>query len=170
VVEGDLKNTDLVCRAVAGKQAVISALGVSKPLQHDPELVEGIRNMVKAMAKEAVPRLIYQSVFLADARPGEFSFFARNILKRIIRKEVEDHQVKENLVREMLKDYTFVRPVRLTNGPFTGKFHHGVTITSRAFIPSIARADVAHFMLQQLVDTTYRNKAVRLMKTRIETN
>lgn len=167
IVEGSLRNIDLVQTAVAGRQAVISALGVSKTLQHDPEVIEGIRNIVQAMAKENVQRFIYESVFLAHSQPGEFSFFARKILKRIIREEVEDHQVKEKLIRAGVQEYTIVRPVRLTDGSFSGKFHHGVAITSNEFIPSIARADVAHFMLRQLTDRMYVNKAVRLMKTRI---
>ena len=163
VVEGSLKNMDQLRSALAGKQAVISALGVSKTLHHDPEVIEGISHIVQAMAKENVPQMIYQSVFLTETGPGEFSFFVRNILKRIIRKEVEDHRVKEKLIREAVTNYTLVRPVRLTNGPFTGKFHHGIMIASTDFLPSISRADVAYFMLQQLTDETYRNKAVRLM-------
>jgi len=170
VVEGSLENIDHLRRALTGRQAVISALGVARTLQHDPDVIEGIRNIVQAMSKEAVPRFIYQSVFLAHSRPGEFSFFARNILRRIIRKEVEDHEVKENLVQEGVQNYTIVRPVRLTNELFSGKFHHGVTITSGEWMPSISRTDTAHFMLQQLEDKTYLNKAVRLMKTITATN
>ena len=170
VMEGSLENVDQLRIALAGKQAAISALGVSKTLHHDPQVIKGVENIVKAMAKEGVPRFVYQSVFLANSQQGEFSFFARNILKRIIRKEVEDHQVKENLIREGVKDYTLVRPVRLTLDPFSGSFYHGAMITSGEFLPSIGRADVAHFMLRQLTDRTYSNKAVRLMKTKIETN
>ena len=83
---------------------------------------------------------------------------------------MEDHQVKEDLVRESVKSYTIVRPVRLTNGSYSGKFQHGITITSGEFIPSISRADTAHFMLQQLEDGTYLNKAVRLMRIITGTN
>lgn len=170
VVEGNLKNIDMLRTALAGKDAAISTLGVSRTLQHDPEVVQGIGNIVDAMAKESVPLFVYESVFLAGSLPDEFSFFVRKILKRVIWKEVEDHQVKEDIIREGVENYTIVRPVRLTNGSFSGKFHHGISITSSEFIPSISRADVAHFMLQQLTDTTYRNKSVRLMKTTIEKN
>jgi hypothetical protein len=168
VIEGNLKNVDLLRKALAGNDAVISTLGVSKTLQHDPEVVQGISNIVEAMAKEDVPHFVYQSVFLAGSQSDEFSPFVRKILKRVIRKEVEDHQVKEEIIRDGVEDYTIVRPVRLTNGCFSGKLYHGISITSSEFIPSISRADVAHFMLQQLADRTYRNKSVRLMKTKVE--
>jgi hypothetical protein len=163
VIEGNLNNMELLCKSLKGRQAVISALGVSKTLHSDPEVVQGIRNIVMAMARENVTRLIYMSVFLADSKPGEFSFFARRILKYIIRKEVEDHELKERIVRECVNDYTLVRPVRLHNKAFPGKFHHGETITSDAILPSISRADVSSFIIQQLTDRTYNRKAVRIM-------
>jgi nucleoside-diphosphate-sugar epimerase len=169
IVEGSLKDIHLLRNVLEGKQAVLSTLGVSKTLQHDPEVIEGIRNIVMTLPEKNAPRFIYESVFLVGSQPTEFSFFTQQILRRIIRKEVEDHQVKENIIRQGVSNYTIVRPVRLTDGAFSVKFHHGVTITSSEFIPSIARADVAHFMLQQLTDKTYVNQAVRLMKNKIDT-
>lgn len=164
IVEGSLKNKNLIRKIVRGTQAVFSTLGVSKTLQHDPEVIEGIKNIVLAIAEEEENlRFIYESVFLSGSKPHEFSFFTQKILRRIIRKEVEDHEVKEELIRKGLNNYTIVRPVRLTNEAFSGKFQHGTAITSGEFLPSIPRADVAHFMLQQATDKTYVNQAVRLI-------
>jgi hypothetical protein len=164
IVEGSLKDKNFIRKVIKGNQAILSTLGVSKTLHHDPEVIEGISNIVEAAAAENMPRFIYESVFLVGSMPHEFSFFTQKILRRIIRKEVEDHQVKEDLIRNGINNYTIVRPVRLTDIPFTGKIAHGTSITSNEFLPSIGRADVAHFMLQQLKDTTYLNQSVRVMK------
>jgi len=160
VIEGDLNDPEQVRVAMRGKHAVISALGVSKTLHHDPEVVKGVATIVQAMRAENIHRLIYLSVFLAGSKPGQFSFFVEKILKRIIHKEIHDHEAKEKIIYEHATGYTVVRATRLTDSPLTGKYRHGETIAIRNFIPSITRADVAHFMLKQLGDGTYVNKAV----------
>jgi nucleoside-diphosphate-sugar epimerase len=166
IVKGSLKDKKFLRKVLKDKEAVLSTLGVSKTLHHDPEVIEGISNIVNAASAEETPRFIYESVFLVGSKAHEFSFFANQILRRIIRHEVEDHQIKEDLICKGLNNYTIVRPVRLTNVPFSGKFYHGTSITSNEFLPSIGRADVAHFMLQQLKETTYLNQCVRLMKNK----
>jgi hypothetical protein len=147
---------------MVGKDAVISALGVSKTLHHDPDVVKGVGTIVKAMEAERIKRCVYLSVFLAHSKPGQFSFFANNVLKRIIRKEVLDHEAKENIVRDKVKEYVIVRAVRLTDGPATRGYRHGENIAIKNFLPAIPRADVADFMLQQLEDPTYTNKTVMI--------
>jgi hypothetical protein len=112
------------------------------------------------MRAEGIGRLIYLSVFLADSKRGQFSFFVEKILKRIIHKEVLDHEAKEKIICAHVGAYTIVRATRLSDSPFTGKYRHGETIAIRNFLPSITRADVAHFILKQLGDGTYVNKAV----------
>lgn len=165
IVEGSLEDTDLLLKVVSGRHAVISALGVSKVLRNDPAVVTGIRNIARAIGKQSVTRFIYQSAFLVEAKSGEFSFFASNILRQIISNELHDHKIKENLIRENVRNYTIVRPVRLTNEPFTGTIKHGPSITSKEFLPAISRADVAHFMIDQLTDKKYMNTSVRVMKS-----
>ncbi|MBX2925002.1 MAG: NAD(P)H-binding protein [Chitinophagaceae bacterium] len=160
VIEGDILNLEQVKAAIAGKDAVISALGVSKTLHHDPVVIDGIATIVKAMKDEGVNRCIYLSVFLACNKSGQFSFFAEKILKRIIGKEVNDHQIKEQLIHRKVDHYTIVRAARLTNKPFTGKYRHGENLELKAFLPSVSRANVAHFILQQLTPAAYINKAV----------
>lgn len=162
VIEGDLNDLEQVRVAMRGKHAVISALGVSKTLHHDPEVVKAIATIVQAMRAESINRLIYLSVFLAGSTPGQFSFFVEKILKRIIHKEVHDHEAKEKIICGHTGAYTIVRATRLTDSPFTGKYRHGETIAIRNFLPSITRADVAHFILKQLGDGTYVKKAVRV--------
>jgi putative NADH-flavin reductase len=164
VVEGDVKNYEQVRVALAGKDVVISALGVSKTLHHDPVVVEGIRNIVKAMITEKVSRLIYQSTFLVDVEHQSYNFFVKRILSYILRREARDHQEKESAVREGITEFTIVRPGRLTDGLFTGNYRHGESIPAIAFLPSVSRADVADFMVRQINDNRYLNKTVTVME------
>ena len=64
----------------------------------------------------------------------------------------------EALIRRSDLDWTLVQPPQLTNGPLTRKYRVGEHLELRG-IPRISRADVAHFILSQLDDTTYVRKA-----------
>jgi hypothetical protein len=50
---------------------------------------------------------------------------------------------------------SIVRPPHLKDGPRTGVYRHGFPTTDRRIKGRISRADVADFMLKQLVDDTY---------------
>jgi putative NADH-flavin reductase len=81
----------------------------------------------------------------------------------VMRNEVTDHEAKEAIIRKSKLDWTIVRPVVLTKGPHTGVYRHGVDIRARSLIPTISRADVAEFMLNQLGDRIYARRAVAIM-------
>ena len=80
-----------------------------------------------------------------------------------MRNVVADHVAKEQIIQRSQLDWTIVRPPRLTNGPKTFAYRHGEHIHARQFVPRISRADVAHFMVNQLTDTTYIHHAPALM-------
>src|SRR5690349_2998072 len=61
VVKGDVKDPAAVASAMKNQDAVLSALGVSKPLKSDPVVIEGIRNIIRAMQQMNVKRFIYLS-------------------------------------------------------------------------------------------------------------
>ena len=55
-------------------------------------------------------------------------------------------------------DWTIVRPGAFTDGERTGQYRHGFPGTDNTTKLKISRADVADFMLKQLVDDTYLHK------------
>lgn len=164
IVQGDVGNHRQVEAAVQNQHAVLSALGVSKPLQHDPAVVRGIGYIVGAMAQAGVPRLVYQSTFLVAQHRAELGFLVHKVLPVILRREIADHERKEELVRASPLEYVIVRPSTLTNGPTTGTYRHGERILPSSLVSPISRANVAAFMLRQLSDDTYLHKAPRVMK------
>jgi len=93
----------------------------------------------------------------ADATPG---YFERVFYALLLRGAYADKLLQEQAVRESGLDYTIVRPTRLTMAAGTGRYTARVgpgTVPS-----SIARADVARFILDALGTREYVGKTVSL--------
>ena len=164
LVQGDVADAAEVERAVAGQGAVLSALGVGRPLRHDQAVVEGVRHILKAMERENVRRLVYLSTSgVRESREGA-GFLVRLMAASLIRHEIGDHEIKEGLVRASTLDWTIVRAPLLTNGRRTGGYRSGEDVSARSPLPMLSRADVAEFMIRQLDDVSFVRKAPRLMR------
>src|SRR5688500_3399097 len=61
MVQGDVSDAAAVARAMQGQDAVLSALGVGRPLRHDAAVVAGIGHVIAAMRAGGVRRLVYLS-------------------------------------------------------------------------------------------------------------
>jgi len=55
-------------------------------------------------------------------------------------------------------DWTIIRPGQLTNGKRREKYRHGPGLGHYLLSRIISRADVAHFMLEELVQGHYKRK------------
>jgi putative NADH-flavin reductase len=99
VVQGDVGDYAAVAGAVEGQEAVISTLGVSRPLHADPVVVEGIRHTLRAMEEHRVSRLVYLSFIGVRESRAAAGFAIRNIAKYPLRHEIADHEAKEALIR-----------------------------------------------------------------------
>jgi len=160
VANGDVLNPGDVEKAVENQDAVVSTLGVPRD-SHQPVVSEGTRNIISAMKKFGVERLIVESAHGAGDSALEMPLFIRLVVRGVLLKnQFDDKDQMERLVRESDLKWTVVRPARLTDGPATGKFRAGERI-AHGMPPSVSRADVARFMLDQLESTEY----VRRMPT-----
>ena len=165
VIVGDVADQQAVKRAVAGHEAVFSCLGVGVPLKHDPAVVAGIGFIVDAMQRTGPARLIYLSFLgVRDSRRQLGPLLGGVLVPLVLRNEVADHEAKEKLIVQSSLDWTIVRPPKLTNGAATGEFRHGNSIRAASLLPTLARADLAAFMLGQLDDSTYSRKAVAILR------
>lgn len=161
---GDVADRQAVEGAIAGHDAVLSCLGVGVPLKHDAAVIAGIGFMIEAMQRSGPARLIYLSFLgVRDSRRQLGPLLGGIIVPLVLRHEVADHEAKEGLIAQSGIDWTIVRPPRLGNGPATGTFRHGDGIQARSLLPTLSRADVAAFMLDQVGDATYSRKAVALL-------
>ena len=74
----------------------------------------------------------------------------------LLRKAHADNILQEGYVKQSKLDWTIVRPGALTDGERTnGQYRHGFPSNDRTTAMKISKADVADFMLKQLIDNTY---------------
>jgi putative NADH-flavin reductase len=83
--------------------------------------------------------------------------------KTFLKYPFEDQAAQERQLEASDVDYTIVRPPRLTNGPRTGQYRVEVDGLPRAQ-KSIARADVADFMLKQISDPQFLRRGVYIAR------
>lgn len=157
VVLGDVLDTANVERAVAGREAVLCAIGAGPERTNLREY--GTRNIIEAMEKTGVRRLVCQSSLGVGNSRTNLPFFTKYIVVSIfLRHAFSDHERQEGVVRQSSLDWTIVRPPHLKDGPRTGVYQHGFPTTGARIKGWISRADVADFMLRQLVDDAYLHK------------
>ena len=148
LVLGDAASGDAVEDAVAGSDAVVSALGHAKGAPDDI-LACATANVIAAMRADGVNRLILlSSPAVADAadQPGLFYRFARLVMRITIASVVLDHREQAHLIEESGLAWTLVRgPVVFTDGPHTGRYRAGPIGRDSGW--RISRADLADFLL-----------------------
>ena len=154
VASGDVLDPAAVKSAAEGQEAIFSAIGAGAGRTILRE--EGTRNIVEAMQGTGVKRLIsLSSLGVGDSR-ANLSFFTKHIIVAIfLRHAFADHERQEAVVRQSSLDWTIVRPPHLKDSPRTGVYRHGFSTTDKQIKGWISRADVADFMLKQLVDDRY---------------
>lgn len=163
LVTGEIGNPTAIARAVAGQTAVISTLGVGRPLTHDPAVIDGVRAIARAAEHASVERLVYLSFIGVQASRDAAGFVLKGLATTLLRHEVADHEIKEAAIVESFVDWTIVRPPKLTNGRLTAAYRVGEDIRARSPLPMMSRADVADFIVRQLTDTAFIRKAVRIL-------
>ena len=159
VIKGDVLDFDKIQEVVAGQDAVLSALGHKRFIIKTNILSEGTRNIIHAMEKHKVNRFIcVTSLGINDSRFKLGLYYTLFVIPFIIFFYFLDKAKQEKLIRSSSLNWTIVRPGQLTNGRKRGKYKHGANVGNYILTKMISRADVAHFMLTQLSDTTYLKK------------
>ncbi|MEM6351966.1 MAG: SDR family oxidoreductase [Cyanobacteria bacterium P01_D01_bin.14] len=151
-MQGDVMDSLAVEQAISGQDAVVCVLGSGKKLTGTVRS-EGTQQIIQAMEKVGVRRLICQSTLGTGDSWGNLDFYWKYVMFGfILRKVFADHERQEDLVRNSNLDWTIVRPSAFTDGPHTGRYRHSFPSTDRNITLQISRADVADFILRQLSD------------------
>jgi len=85
------------------------------------------------------------------------AFFMKVLVPPLLRDEYADKEAQERIVRESDLEWTIVRPMILTNGPWTNDYRVGEDLKP-GWRPYISRADVADFLMRQLAEDTFVRK------------
>lgn len=156
VVQGDVLNREAVVRATPGHDAVVCTLGAGSK---GTVRAEGTKNIIAAMEKAGVKRLICQSTLGAGDSRGNMNFFWKYIMfGMLLRKAYADHELQESYVMKSNLHWTIIRPAAFTDGPRTGRYAHGFDGAANGLTLKVSRADVADFLLRQLSDLNYLRK------------
>jgi putative NADH-flavin reductase len=158
VIEGDaLKDQAAITEAIAGKDAIICALGVANSLKSNGLIAGSLAAIVPAAKELNTRRLILISAFGVGDSSMNAPLVPRLLFRLLLGDIYRDKKAGEDIVKASDLDWTIVHPVMLTTGPKTTTYRSGQRL-SLTGIPKISRADVAHFALAQLSDKTFLRK------------
>ncbi|HEY7430343.1 MAG TPA: NAD(P)H-binding protein [Streptosporangiaceae bacterium] len=159
VVPGDVTDAGAVRDVIAGKDAVIYALGV-KSRSTTTVFSEGITNVVQAMEAKGVRRVMAVSTAALDESVRISllrRFVATYIVERVMRNIYLDLARMEDELEMSDTDWTVVRAAALTDGTAAGDYR---TASEGLVRPGrIGRADLAGYLVSNLASAqTYHKK------------
>lgn len=163
VIAGQATDAADVARAMAGADAVISALGGGGSVIQD-----STRAIIDAAHRTGVTRVVVMSSFLVERdRMGVLSWLITGLAGT---SKIADKKAGEQLLRQSDLAWTIAYPGRLTDGPATGFVEVLPEGSKRRISERISRADVAAWLIEAAtsrqtsrrdVDITSNAKVVR---------
>lgn len=161
VVKGDILDYPIVEDAMRDQDAVLCALGHKQFFLPTRILSGGTANILRAMEIVGVRRLVCETSLGIGNSVGRLGLlYTLFIVPVILPFYFWDKTRQEQLIAESGVDWVIVRPGVLTNAAARGAYQSGSFVGSFLGTVKISRADVAHFMLQQLVDGSNLGKTV----------
>jgi putative NADH-flavin reductase len=161
---GSFHDADAVDAAVVGQDAVIvtaSSTNLRGFKDNPTYFSQGTAHVIASMQRHAVRRLVVLSAFgVGESRALAGFLVRRLVIDGFLCLPYADHERQEQLVRASQLDWVIVRPTRLTNRPARGVYKRATAIES---VPgSIARADVATFLVEAVEGDRWVRQAVQL--------
>jgi putative NADH-flavin reductase len=159
--KGDVQDAGSLQMAIAGADAVVSAIGTERLKQPTTFYSAGTANILEAMKANGIKRLlaIGSNGYVAEPRQSfVIHYILTPIVGRLFRHVWDDLMRMEDVLSASTLDWTVVRPPRLTNGKLTKKYRtQDGTIVGGS---SISRADLADYLISHLNDADTFKKAV----------
>ncbi|WP_315724319.1 MULTISPECIES: SDR family oxidoreductase [unclassified Bradyrhizobium] len=160
LIVGDARDEATLRKALKGQDAVISSLGTSlSPFKEVTTLSTSTRALVEAMKAEGVARLVAITGIGAGDSKGHGGFvYDRLILPLLLRNVYADKDRQEAIIRDSGLDWVIVRPAMLNDKP-GGRAVRALTDLAGFHGGTIARADVARFVVDQVSDDTFLRRS-----------
>jgi biliverdin reductase/flavin reductase len=164
VVQADVMRPETLEAAVEGQDAVITSISVGSGLKEGRKpttlFSEGTRNVIAAMKKQGVGRLVCLSSSAVEPDPALGIIFGKIMRPLLFKDMYEDMSRMEREVRHSGLEWVIVRPSTLTDEPAEGKYILGIDRIPKGW--RIPREDVADFTLYQLDDDRYLRRAIAI--------
>ena len=151
IIQGDVFETDKLKEHFKGCDVVISALGTGKDNRYTEVYSRGGRNILSAMRKTGIKRLITITTGAIDmSDPSIDNFFMNRVIRPNFNKVYYDMTRWETVLDETKDiEWTCVRPTYLKNKAFTGKYRVNSQHAPKGGW-KISRADLADFIVKQI--------------------
>jgi uncharacterized protein YbjT (DUF2867 family) len=168
VAGADVRDGSALVDVVDGADAVLSTLGVPFSLRPIDTYSVGIRNIVAAMDKTEVRRLVVVSSTGAYPYPGRVDTpLSLRLIEPVITRTIgettyDDQRRMETIVRDSGLDWTIVRPSGLFDLPEPTNYITGEVDPVGGYT---ARIDLADYMVSLAGDPTAVGKAVVVSTT-----
>jgi len=157
--QGDLLNSAELEKVIQGHDVVVSGFGPRVPISKaDTHLLQQFATaLTRAMRHTTVQRVVIESVafLFKNAIVPPAYLLGRLFFPGV----VADSSAMEEIFLESGLDWTIVRPPRLTDKPYTGKYRVREGQLP-AFGFAISRADVADFLVKAAGDRSSIHKIV----------
>jgi putative NADH-flavin reductase len=157
--KGDALDAVAVEQAIAGQEAVISALGPTRPPV--PHMMEtSTKNIVEAMKKHGIKRLVSTTgagVRQPEDQPKFIDHFIGFLLNLLAKDAVLDSAANVRVIQSSDLEWTVVRYPRLLDGEQKGVYRVGYVGKDSG--TQITRADGADFVLKELVEKKWLRKS-----------
>ena len=159
-VAGDVTNSADVCLATDGREAVIITLG-SGNTRSGRVRSEGTKQIIDAMERYGVKRLVCQTTLGAGDSWSNLNFFWKRIMFGVLLRPVfKDHERQEQLVQASNLDWTIVRPSAFTNATPTGALKVDISPDQRGLALKISRTEVAEFLMTSITESRLLHRVV----------
>lgn len=156
IAVGDVTDSGTLESAMAGKDAVLSALGAGNSLRS--EIVSrAMAALIPAMRAKGIKRVIFLSAFGVGETFEQANLLQRFAYRTMLRRLFADKAKADAMLRASDLDWTLVYPTLLTNGARAGNQRSGECLAMKG-MAKISRADVAAFMLAQLSSDEWRRR------------
>jgi putative NADH-flavin reductase len=162
VFQGDITDPASFSTYLEGKDAVISAIGVSGGFGSDKPTTlysQGAANILQEAERMGVKRAFFISASAIEISPV-IPFFTRLIVKYVVQKLLKhmyaDLRLMEGYIKASGLNWTIIRPPQLTDQPVTGNYRIAINNFLKNCL-KISRGDVADFMIKNIDnEKTYR--------------
>ncbi len=159
IAQGDVLDRSSLRSAVAGRDAVICALGTPSPRQASTLLARGTENLVEAMTAADVRRLACVTLLGLGASRANCSLFYREVILRVLAPMVPDKEAQEQVVRGSDLDWVLIRPPRFARGRPRGTVKV-IGEGQPGRLGHVVRADLARFVVRCATEGGYVREAL----------
>jgi putative NADH-flavin reductase len=165
VARADVLDASAVEGVVSGADAILSTLGAPYGRKQVAVYSVGARNILTAMERHQVRRLVVVSSSATNPKPyADAGFFFNRVVQpfvvNVLGKTVyEDMRRMEELIRNSEVDWTIVRPSGLFDMDFVSNYELAEDHIAARFT---ARSDLAAAMLAQIDDERYVRKILAI--------